>query len=186
MKEPIDDARIPSERAETSAARGMIKRRGFLAGSAGIVAGTAAALGADLTANADTPTADPGSSSLGAPAPTLGQAAKGRASRIGIGYETWFDAVGWGRPEAEPVLGHYSSLDEKVIEQHARWLSWAGFDHLWVDWSNNLGGNWTSGTAEKIMAGTDRLLEVLSKLRKPPQISTSCSASTMDRPYGEF
>lgn len=62
------------------------------------------------------------------------------------------------------MLGTYSSLDEKVIRQHAKWITYAGLDHILIDWSNNLGGNWTSGTAEKIIAGTDKLLEVYAKL----------------------
>jgi len=61
------------------------------------------------------------------------------------------------------VLGKYSSLDEHLIRQHAAWITYAGIDHILIDWSNNLGGNWTNGTAEKIMAGTDKLLQVYSR-----------------------
>ncbi len=44
-----------------------------------------------------------------------------RRTKIGIGYEAWFNVVGWGRLEAEAILGRYRSLDAGVIRQHTRW-----------------------------------------------------------------
>lgn len=147
-------------------------RRSFLVGSAGLVAATSLVHGGPTAVAAQPPTAG-GEAALGAPARGRHDAAARRATRIGIGYETWFDAVGWGRSEAEPVLGHYSSTDAKVIEQHARWLTYAGFDHLLLDWSNNLGANWGNGTADNIIAGTDKLIEVYrgSKVKDLPQVT---------------
>lgn len=138
-----------------------LPRRRMLAGSAGLIAGSSAVLGHSVTAHASPlDVGDSAGTHLGPAASRRASAVPGRRARIGIGYETWFDAVGWSRPEAEPVLGHYSSTDPDVIRQHAQWISWSGIDHLCVDWSNNLGGNWTNGVANKIMAGTDKLLRV--------------------------
>ena len=85
--------------------------------------------------------------------PPDGTPPKARTKTLfGIGYETWFlpsvPAGGWGTAEPRPVLGHYSSLDTKVIRQHAHWIHDAGIGFILIDWSNNLlGGNWTNGVA---------------------------------------
>jgi hypothetical protein len=146
-----------------------IDRRKFLVGSAAAAGGVALTAGGALPAAASPArrgvTHDYAkASSLGRPARSRTAAVARRQTRVGIGYETWFDAVGWGRPEAEPILGHYSSQNRQVIRQHAEWITYAGIDHVLIDWSNNLGGNWNSGTAEKIMAGTDTLLEVYASM----------------------
>jgi hypothetical protein len=56
--------------------------------------------------------------------------------RVGLSYNTiqpnWSEA--WGTP----ALGRYSSDDKSVIEQHAAWLSDAGVDFIFIDWSNDL------------------------------------------------
>jgi hypothetical protein len=36
-------------------------------------------------------------------------------------------------------LGGYKSDDRAVIRQHAAWLSGAGVDFIWIDWSNDIG-----------------------------------------------
>lgn len=149
-------------------------RRGFLAASAAVAGSAALAVsGAGPAAAEPTVLQALSGNDLGPAARGREQAVARRQTRIGIGYETWFDAVGWPRPEAIPVLGKYSSLDEHVIRQHAAWITYAGIDHILIDWSNNLGGNWTNGTAEKIMAGTDKLLQVYSRLpsRKRPDVT---------------
>ncbi|WP_371630785.1 hypothetical protein OG892_30925 [Streptomyces sp. NBC_00341] len=151
-------------------------RRGLLAG------GGAAALAAAAVAGAS-PAQAAGPAAPGAPgrdrtartaARTRDRAAGARKrTKIGMGYQTWFmPGVGqWQTPEAKPLLGHYSSLDEKVIKRHAEWLTWAGIDYLLLDWSNNLGGNWTNDTAAQIIKGTDALLSVYAKLKKRPQLT---------------
>ncbi|MFD2078126.1 hypothetical protein SAMN05421678_13120 [Actinopolymorpha cephalotaxi] len=146
----------------TQAEGPKLPRRRMLAGSAGLAAGTAAVLGSSAIAHASPAggSGDAGSPNLGPAAPRRASAVPSRRTRIGIGYETWWPGHGWERPEAEPVLGHYDSSDPNVILQHARWLTWSGFDHLCVDWSNNLGGAWTSGRADQIMGATDKLLEI--------------------------
>ena len=92
------------------------------------------------------------------------------------GYETWFlpsaPAGGWGTAEARPVLGHYSSLDPKVIRQHAHWIHDAGFDFILIDWSNNLlGGNWANGFARGIIDSTLRLLAEYTHLKRHPKFA---------------
>lgn len=149
-----------SEGPEREQHRSQLGRRTFLLGSAaagGAVVATTAPLPARAAEAARV-------ADLGPAARRRDQASPGRRTRIGIGYETWFDAVGWTRPEAEPVLGRYSSQDRSVIRQHATWMTYAGLDHVLVDWSNNLGGNWLNGTAEKIIAGTDTLLQVYAAM----------------------
>ena len=106
--------------------------------------------------------------------PLTGAALEARKKTLfGIGYETWYvpgvGGGGWGAAEARPVLGHYSSLDPKVIRQHARWIHDAGFDFILIDWSNNLGANWTNGVAEGIAGATLRLLAEYTRLKRHPK-----------------
>ena len=109
--------------------------------------------------------------------PVAGAALAARKKTLfGIGYETWFISVagagGWGTAEARPVLGHYSSLDPKVIRQHAHWIHDAGFDFILIDWSNNLGGNnWSNGVAEGIIGSTVRLLAEYTHLKRRPKFA---------------
>jgi hypothetical protein len=46
---------------------------------------------------------------------------------VGMEYETWFGPgyAEWGKEEAVPILGHYSSLDERVLRQHglSKWAT---------------------------------------------------------------
>ncbi|MFI0938466.1 hypothetical protein [Streptomyces sp. NPDC021020] len=157
---------------------GVPRRNLLRGGTAAALAAGAVTLGSAGTASAAAP---------GVPAPQngtrlTGPAARGRASahgrrgrtRFGIGYETWFgpDNIDhFGTAEAEPLLGKYDSSDPKVIKQHAEWILWAGYDFVMLDWSNNLGGNWGSGTAQKIMAGSDAVLDVYAGLKKRPQVT---------------
>ncbi|MFD1677562.1 hypothetical protein [Alicyclobacillus fodiniaquatilis] len=92
---------------------------------------------------------------------------------FGIGYETWFvpGGVTWNTREATPKLGTYRSDDPNVINQHAQWLVDAGYDFILVDWSNNLGGNWTNGTAQAIIGGTDAVFQQYNKIQKHPKIA---------------
>jgi hypothetical protein len=154
---------------------GLTPRRSFLIGSAAAAGAATLSMIGGEPAHAESNSDFTGPGNLGEPARLRGSGtvAPRRHTQIGIGYETWFDAVGWTRPEAEPILGRYSSLDEKVIRQHASWITYAGIDHIIVDWSNNLGANWTNGTAEKIIAGTDKLFDVYSTMRasERPQIT---------------
>ena len=82
---------------------------------------------------------------------------------------TWIN--GWHGREATPLLGTYRSSDPRVLDQHLAWLESAGIDFLLVDWSNNLGGNWQSGTALGIMAATYNLFEALVRRRSPLRLA---------------
>lgn len=99
--------------------------------------------------------------------------ARRQKTLFGIGYETWFrpGVNNWATAEAEPVLGYYDSMDENVIVQHAKWLTDAGFDFILIDWSNNLGANWTNGVAEKIIQATMKLLSVYRTLPRHPRFA---------------
>ncbi len=155
------------------ARRAFLRRAGLTA--AGIAA--AAARGANVPAavepcmrQSSLPDDSP------APLPPLSDAALQRRKKtlFCTEYETWFVppiAGGnyWGNAEARPVLGHYSSLDPKVIRQHARWIHDAGFDFIQIDWSNNLGVNWTNGNAKGIMGATMRLLAEYTQLKRHPK-----------------
>ncbi len=37
-----------------------------------------------------------------------------------------------------PALGRYDSRDRRVMRKHAEWLTDAGVDFIWLDWSNNV------------------------------------------------
>ena len=132
----------------TSSPSAVVDRRRFLHIS-GLAAGTALAGAAaqayafrqaaavEAAADRRVPQTEP---------PVTGAALATRKKTLfGIGYETWFipgvGGDGWGTAEARPILGHYSSLDPKVIRQHAQWIHDAGFDFILIDWSNNLIAN---------------------------------------------
>ncbi|WP_433892681.1 hypothetical protein [Streptomyces sp. CA-111067] len=159
---------------------GMGRRNLLMGGTAALAAGAAV-----VGTGAGSAAAQPAHAGSAPPVPEgtrlTGAAARGRSAasgnrgrtRFGIGYETWFGPKNvnqFGTTEAEPLLGRYDSSDPHVITQHAQWILWAGYDFILVDWSNNLGGNWDNGTAEKIMKGTDDLLDVYAGLKKRPQV----------------
>ena len=80
-------------------------------------------------------------------------------------------AMGWGGREATPILGTYESSDPAVIRQHAAWFSGAGIDFLLIDWSNNLGGNWSNGVGLGIMAATYSMAQTYTKLSRRPRFA---------------
>jgi hypothetical protein len=163
-------------------ARG-VGRRSFLLRSAAAAGGTVIAAGVAtpaVAASAGAGPVDPSDSTaargaLRAGEPKVSPLVSTEARKktlIGIGYETWFmpGVVTWNTAEATPVLGRYRSDDPKVIRQHAEWISGAGFDYIMVDWSNNLGDNWTNGQAQSIIAGTDAVFREYAELPRHPKI----------------
>jgi hypothetical protein len=56
---------------------------------------------------------------------------------VGIAYSPWFPPTNWIDVWDTPELGPYNSSDPAIIRQHAEWLTDAGVDFIWVDWSNN-------------------------------------------------
>jgi hypothetical protein len=65
--------------------------------------------------------------------------------RVGIAYALWHKLPNWEmrapgqRPWGHPELGYYVSSDQRVLTQHATWLSAAHVDFVLIDWSNDLG-----------------------------------------------
>lgn len=55
---------------------------------------------------------------------------------VGVAYSTWHQSENWENVWGKPKLGFYRSDDEKVICQHGKWLTEAGVDFIFVDWSN--------------------------------------------------
>ncbi|MDL4821826.1 hypothetical protein [Actinomadura opuntiae] len=156
---------------------GVPRRTLLRTGTAALAAGAVtlgAGTGVAQAAPATSPPMPDGTRLSGAASRPRGSARGRRGrTRFGIGYETWFGPQNidhFDSAEAEPVLGKYDSSDPKVIKQHAQWILWAGYDFIMLDWSNNLGGNWGNGVADKIMAGSDALLRTYAGLRKRPQV----------------
>jgi protein tyrosine phosphatase (PTP) superfamily phosphohydrolase (DUF442 family) len=93
------------------------------------------------------------------------------AKLVGIGYQTWFPPQKWDKAWDEPELERYDSSDKAVIRRHAEWLSEAGVDFIWNDWSNNI----TSGPGREdliaIESATHKVFEIYSDLEKRPKIS---------------
>ena len=85
-------------------------------------------------------------------------------TKFGIGYEVWWNTiVQWTSNEAEPVLGHYSSLNESVIKQHAEWIGGAGIDFVLADLSNLI--------TEEALTGLDALFATYATLDTHPEIA---------------
>ncbi len=94
---------------------------------------------------------------------------------VGLAYNTahfdadWHDV--WGTPE----LGFYRSDDRKVIRQHAEWITEAGVDYVYIDWSNDVA--YTPGITknradfEMIENSTKLVFDEYSKMKKHPKIS---------------
>jgi hypothetical protein len=87
-------------------------------------------------------------------------------------YETWFGPgyAQWGKEEATPLLGLYSSLDPRVVRQHALWMDEMGFNAAELDWTNNLTGPFPGEGAKECIAATDLLLQVYSTMPQHPKL----------------
>ncbi len=57
---------------------------------------------------------------------------------VGLAYTTWFGSTNWPNVWGTPQLGFYRSDDRAVIRRHAEWISDAGVDFIFVDWSNDV------------------------------------------------
>ena len=91
---------------------------------------------------------------------------------VGMEYETWFGPgyAQWGNEEAVPVLGHYNSLDERVLRQQTLWFNEAGINFVETDWTNNLTSAFPNKTAQECIDSTDRLLELYLKMEQHPLV----------------
>ncbi len=87
-------------------------------------------------------------------------------------YETWFGPgyAQWGNAEAVPVLGLYSSLDARIVRQHALWFNEMGFNAVELDWTNNLTSPFPSPAAKECIAATNLLLRVYSTMAQHPKV----------------
>ena len=88
---------------------------------------------------------------------------------VGVAYSTWHVTPVWKNAWGTPLLGTYASDDRRVIDQHAAWLSAAGVDFIWEDWSNNIlyhrDPNKKNPTFDMIEGATDVLFDEFATLR---------------------
>jgi hypothetical protein len=95
--------------------------------------------------------------------------------QVGIAYTTWHQGAAWSNVWGTPELGFYASTDRAVIRQHAAWLTDAGVDFIWIDWSNDLdyvpGVTQGRSDFETIEGATLAIFEEYSRLEKHPKIS---------------
>jgi len=91
---------------------------------------------------------------------------------VGMEYETWFGPgyAEWGKEEAVPILGHYSSLDERVLRQQTLWFNEAGINFVETDWTNNLTSAFPNKTAQECIDSTNRLLDLYLKMEQHPLV----------------
>ena len=87
-------------------------------------------------------------------------------------YETWFGPgyAAWGREEATPILGRYSSLDPRVLHQQTLWLDEMGINIAELDWTNTLTEAFPGSAAKECIAATDLLLDVYASMSQHPKI----------------
>ena len=91
---------------------------------------------------------------------------------IVLEYETWFGPgyAEWGKQEATPLLGEYSSLDPRVLRQQALWFNEMGFNAVELDWTNNLTKPFPSKEAKECIAAMDALLKVYASMPQHPKL----------------
>ena len=69
-----------------------------------------------------------------------------------------------------PALGRYDSRDRRVMRKHAEWLTDAGVDFIWLDWSNNVTYDpdefWVGGKQDLIEDATAILFDEYYKMGK--------------------
>ena len=87
-------------------------------------------------------------------------------------YETWFGPgyAQWGKQEATPLLGEYSSLDPRVLRQQALWFNEMGVNAVELDWTNNLTKPFPSKEARECIAAMDALLKVYASMPQHPKL----------------
>ena len=84
------------------------------------------------------------------------------ARRVGIAYSMWGDMNWWNDVWDLPLDGPYDARDRRVIYKHARQLSDAGVDFVWLDWSNNVCYNrdtlWLGGGRQDLIEDATAIL----------------------------
>ena len=91
---------------------------------------------------------------------------------IGMEYETWFGPgyAQWGHEEAEPILGHYSSLDTRVLRQQTLWFNEIGVNFVELDWTNNLAKPFPDAPARECIDANKVLFDLYAHMRQHPKI----------------
>lgn len=91
---------------------------------------------------------------------------------IGMEYETWFGPgyARWGKEEAVPILGRYSSLDPRVLRQHTLWFNQMGINFVELDWTNNLAYPFPDSASQECIAATQALFSLYSHMQQHPKI----------------
>jgi len=86
-------------------------------------------------------------------------------------YELWFGPgyAQWGKEEAVPLLGLYSSLDPRVLRQQNLWFDEMGINVVELDWTNNLTKPFPDAPATECIRATDALLRVYAKMAQHPK-----------------
>lgn len=92
--------------------------------------------------------------------------------QIVMEYETWFGPgyATWGKEEATPILGLYSSLDPRVLRQQTLWLDAMGINIAELDWTNNLTEAFPDAPAKECIAATDLLFQVYATMPQHPSV----------------
>ncbi len=91
---------------------------------------------------------------------------------VGMEYETWFGPgyAQWGHEEAVPILGHYSSLDPRVLRQQTLWFNQMGINFVELDWTNNLTKPFPDAAARECIASNNVLFHLYAHMRQHPKI----------------
>jgi hypothetical protein len=98
---------------------------------------------------------------------------------VGVAYTTWHPTDHWTHVWGTPLLGDYPSDDRPVIKQHAKWLTDAGVDFIYIDWSNDLSYTYNPATPrwdfDMIEGATFTIFDEFEKMQaegaKTPKIS---------------
>jgi len=91
--------------------------------------------------------------------------------RVGLAYSLWANINWWNHCWDTPADGIYDSRDRAVIRRHARQITDAGVDFIWLDWSNNVTYDrdslWLSGGLQaQIEDATDILFDEYLKMER--------------------
>lgn len=77
-------------------------------------------------------------------------------------YYIWFDRGSWERAKSDtPLLGNYSSDEEKILHQHVAWAEMAGIDGFIVSWKSTERLNPRLGKLIKIAVEEDFKLGII-------------------------
>ena len=99
---------------------------------------------------------------------------KNSGKLVGVAYSTWHQSENWENVWGKPKLGFYRSDDGKVICQHGKWLTEAGVNFIFVDWSNDI--NYDPSVPHKknvfdmIESATNVIFKEFYEMKKSPKI----------------